>query len=29
MDQEMQVYFTINPDIIGNVEGLHCQKINI
>ena len=26
MDQEMQVYFMINPDLVGNGQGLHYGK---
>ena len=26
MDQDIQVYFMINPDLVGNGEGLHCGK---
>ena len=26
MDQEIQVYFTINPDLVGNEQGLHYGK---
>ena len=27
-DQEIQVYFIINPDLIGNGQGLHYGKRN-
>ena len=29
MDQEIQVYFIINPDLVGNGQGLHYRKRNI
>ena len=28
MDQEIQVYFMINPDLFGNGKGLHYEKKN-
>ena len=28
MDQEKQVYFMINPDLVGNRQGLHYGKRN-
>ena len=28
MDQEIQVYFMINPDLVGNGQGLHSGKRN-
>ena len=28
MDQEIQVYFMINPDLVGNKQGLHYGKGN-
>ena len=28
MDQEIQVYFMTNPDLVGNGEGLHYGKRN-
>ena len=27
MDQEKKVYFMINPDLVGNGQGLHYGKI--
>ena len=28
MDPKIQVYFMSNPDLVGNGEGLHCEKRN-
>ena len=28
MEQEIQVYFMINPDLVGNGQGLHYGKRN-
>ena len=28
MDQEIQVYFMVNPDLVGNGHGLHYGKRN-
>ena len=28
MDEEIQVYFMINPDLVGNVQGLYYGKRN-
>ena len=28
MDQEIQVYFMINPDLVGHGKGLHYEKKN-